>query len=501
MGIKAFDHIKVTGLVSNSGGAWSGANLNVDLSAIVTTAGSSIPNDATGVVILSRYKSGYASSSQTIGLRSSGKTIPHRAIAVPFSGLFSQAIDIVPFTTGKKLDLYTTDATNVEFYILGVTDSTWVFYDIDATLPTFAGTSSAWANRVFSGAPYNVPANAALLLATCDKWVPTGQTANAMAQANNPEQQIVKLDAASTATFNLGGATYSVVGYAKDGFNFNWETWKATTSTYTASSWAQSSYAATGKAMVLLQPDMTFTGFTRVEGRKTGSTYNPVVANYSRRQTLLSPVNTSGNFDVAVMPTSAGSLYVLATVNSYVSASIVSIDKLDAGTTSTVTFSGSFTPSSLSISDGVRSIAVTAFSGSGAVWTFTCPDLVDSTLGIMLGTVTVTATDGVTTTAAFGGAYTKNAYTPVVVTLVSPDAIGQGFSPALQIGDELAIESAKGSVSNLGIFTSDFFGVQTAWHLSVSDNRWRSFIIETVDSSQQSNNGSAGIRIGIGLGI
>lgn len=166
-------------------------------------------------------------------------------------------------------------------------------------------------------------------------------------------------------------------------------------------------------------------------------------------------------------------------------ASITDIDQLIGGSTSTVTFSAAFTPTGLLIFDGDSGIIVSSFTGSGAVWDFECPPLTDGVPGPRLGAVVVTATDGTDTTAEFASTYAKTGYTGVVLTSVATGHVGQGFSPALAIGNQIAYDNTKGVVGVDGVYVDEppdaYTGEQTMWDHNVDDFKWRSFIVETID--------------------
>lgn len=161
--------------------------------------------------------------------------------------------------------------------------------------------------------------------------------------------------------------------------------------------------------------------------------------------------------------------------------SISAIDQLVEGSTSTVTFSTAFAPTSLSISDGSRTINVTSFSGTGSTRTFTCPSYVDSTTGLSLGSVSITATDGTNTTPAYTSAvYTKTGYTSVTLagTLNTTSTGGlYNFSPAAVVTDKIIYPTANVTYAATGDVTSDYTGSFTAWHLQASTGTVRSYLV------------------------
>lgn len=163
-----------------------------------------------------------------------------------------------------------------------------------------------------------------------------------------------------------------------------------------------------------------------------------------------------------------------------------SIDQLIAGGVSTITFPAPYTPTLLTINDGASGVSsVSSFTGSGASWGFTCPDLVDETVGPMLGDVSVVITDGVTPLDSIIGVYSKTNYTGVILTSIATGNVGKGFSPALEAGNQEAYDNTIGAISDNGRYVDNpegaYTGDQIAWDHNVTDKKWRSYVISTID--------------------
>lgn len=486
MGIKVFENQpKVT---ANGGGALtasandgSGAwNTGIDISAILTTAGYSLPSDATGVIIKVGLNQSFGTG-QWAGIRTNGKTA--KAVNVNFPT--SKSEFFIPFNgSSKLLDFYTSDITHYDFRILGATDSTWTYFDIDAGYPQYAATGGSFQTKTIT----QVPANASVVAdgsnSFClEKWRPVG---TATSSNTHTGTQLFYVDANKQVQFRTNIPT-NLIAYTTSGVN--WNTWRTVQETYTAdSTWRAATYTAAGKKMLVLDFDKsTFVNWTDFRARSSTYNVSAAIPHNSYDEGFFTALDASGQWDYALETGSTGSLWIAASIDDYLNASISSINQLVEGATSTLTFTSPFTPTSASITDSVRTITVTSFSGSSTIWTATCPALTDSTLGIKLGSVSVTATNGSITTASYASSYTKTGYSTVVLTDVSPDSIGQGFTPAEAIGDQYAFDPTKGSISALGVFTSNYTGTQTIWHYSISDFKWRSFSVVT----------SAGVVIGV----
>jgi len=503
MGVKVFENQpKVTGLTASNNSGTGAYNLNIDISAILTAAGYTLPSDATGVLIKTTLNKSFGTG-QWVKIRSSGKTTPHVNLSMPATARY----DFIPFNgSSKLLDFYTSDITNYDFRIILATDSTWTYFDVDATLPQITATGGSFQTKTIT----QVPANSSVITSgtgtgakanlCLEKWRPVG---TATTSTTHTGTQMFYVDGSKQVQFSTNVPT-ELVAYTISGVN--WNSWRTVQETYTpGTSWTTATQtAAAGKKALFLEFDKT--GLTQwIDFKATGSTY-PIIANITQNgydEGFFTAVNSSGQWDYSIESPLTGSLWLAATYDDYVNASISSIDQLVEGATSTVIFSSSFIPTGITLNDGVSTITVTSFSGSGTTWTFTCPALTDSTLGIKIKSVTVTATDGVITTSSFNSNYTKTGYVGQVLASVSPDAIGIGFSPAVQAGDQFVYDPTHITIDDMGILTSDdIASSQTAWHYSTSDFKWRSFDITTESGGLVvSGKQMPSLAIGYGIGI
>jgi len=187
---------------------------------------------------------------------------------------------------------------------------------------------------------------------------------------------------------------------------------------------------------------------------------------------------------------------------------IISVDTFVAGATATVVFDksvssitrirvGNVIPDETTIA--YHYIDITSFSGSGTTWTFTVPNLVDSTDGIRLGGVILTPTTNGGNGADFTGlTYSKTDYASVNIEDVLEGNVCEGDTPELISNDQIAYDSTTaGSVDVHGIYSDPndppFIGTQTMWHYA-ADFKWYSFEITT-----ESGGGATGGLTSVGL--
>lgn len=465
----------LTASVNTGAGAY---NLNIDISAILTAAGYTLPSDATGVAIKTTLNKSFGTG-QWVKIRSSGKTLPHVDLNMPATS----RTDFIPFNgSSKLLDFYTSDITNYDFRIVAFTDSTWTYFDIDATLPQIASSGGSFQTKTIT----QVPENASVIASgktnfNLEKWRPVG---TATTSTTHTGTQMFYVDGSKQVQFSTNIPT-DLVAYTTSGVN--WNPWRTIQEVYTpGTSWTTATQTvAAGQKGLFLEFDKS--GLTQwIDFKSTGSTY-PIIANITQNgydEGFFTAVNSSGQWDYSIESPLTGSLWLAATFDDYLNASISTIDNLIEGATSRVTFSSNFTPTGLTINDGVRTVTVTSFTavgGNPAAWDFTCPALVAGSLGIKLGAVTVTATDGIITTNTFNDIYEKSGYTSIIAVSISPDAIGVGWSPAAQAGDQIAYINTHLTIDDMFILTATDAvpSSQTAWHYSTVDFKWRSFLLET----------------------
>ncbi len=217
------------------------------------------------------------------------------------------------------------------------------------------------------------------------------------------------------------------------------------------------------------------------------------------------PFTADSNGDVflstILLSTSTRSNFLIVEYTESTAPTITDIDQLIEGETSTITFSAPFAVTSLLISDGVASVSVTALSGSGSSYTFTCPALTVGQVRPKVGAVSVTASDGTETTSGFVAEYEKSGYSSVILDDVSADNYRQGTEPQLETGSQV-IFPVEITVDDSGIHSGDIAGEYVIYDISPIDHVVRSFTLnyggeppEPVPSLGKSH------YLGFGIGI
>lgn len=163
--------------------------------------------------------------------------------------------------------------------------------------------------------------------------------------------------------------------------------------------------------------------------------------------------------------------------------SIVGIDRLTDGLVSTVTLSDPVTAiTSFNISDAHHTLVINSgISGSNNVWTFTAPAVIDLVSGLKVGAVTINAVTNLNTTINFNSNYVKPTFTSVLITNIDTNNLLVGSDTPLSLNDQFLFDSTKGLINEYGTYDynhTEFIGVQTAWHYSTIDFKWRSIEIE-----------------------
>lgn len=429
MGVKLYDNQAITGLTLSGTTDGTGDWNTVDLGSQLV----GLPSDATGVLL--RVGHEIPTAGYWAGVRTTGKTTPvyHALLAIR-----SQKYFFVPFQEGtKNIDFYLQNSAIV-FNVVAALDATWHFFDIDAGLQniTGSGSTSTYVARTATGCPAN-----SVVIMDGVRARPVGATG---AIANAPVgMQVIPLDAEGQFEIATTQNTNKIYGYC-DSSNTAFSSWMGATEDYTAdNTWRTANFTASaGKKLLAVFVDRS-TGSLDIQLRATGSTYtrSAVLAsdNYG-----YSGVNAAGKFDYLIESTTTGPMYIVAQFSDYetYAVSISSIDRLVAGSISTIEFVDDYAATSVEISDGTTTkTASLTPTLNPAVFTFVCPDWVNGQTGLRYGNVSVVATDGVSTTASFDSEYQPPfGYNYVQATTVSYYNYGAAaeppYSPELAIGTQ-----------------------------------------------------------------
>ena len=299
MGIRAFDNVRITGLTASGAVDGSGTwNTAVDISPFVT-----IPAGATAV-ILRIYNA--SASAQWAGVRTPGKTTAE--LHIDFPGYDVRDI-VVPFVPGQTtLDLYCENATNIEFRVVGVTDSRWHFFDIDGPRPTVLSTGATWASRTISEAADG--AVAAIIQNA--RWRPVGATGEIV----NPPTgtALVQLDGSKAVELNTGQAV-PLIGYVDGGVTFPAHLSAQITATLDGT-WRLSDQASAGSAIAHIAVDKASAG-THVDFRKVGSAYTSVATGSAYDEYFYTALDASGQFEYLGESGTTATMYVTAYVEDF----------------------------------------------------------------------------------------------------------------------------------------------------------------------------------------
>lgn len=478
MGVKALDHIQITG-ISNSGttdgaGSWSTINLQT----FFTGLGDPIPADATGIkfTIINNTTAG----ARWAGVRANGKTTAH--YQADQAGGSNIEISVPFFAGNLNVDFYQ-ESSDIQFRATLIYDGWWTFFDKDSALPTIASTASVFVTRTVS----EVEANSTIIYSVTNgsRWRPTAETTNL---TNTQTGETTAYVDASKQFQIASSAAAGVIAYSADGHGMTPSAWLTQSFTATADgTWRDVPLTVSGVAGIFAVDKSVST--YRYNFRKNGSSFAPSFASgmQSPDEGFTCGADGSGIVEYGV-ESGAGTptIYLLGAMPDYEALvpDITSIDQLIEGQESTYALDGSLTVTGVTVSDGTYSAAatdVTAVDDENG--TFTAPALTHGSEGPRLGAVTVTATDGVNTTDPFADTYSKTGYTTVILTSVSEFNYLAGFSPALKVGSQVAYDPTKGAIAADGVYSGTYEGSQVIWDHDPDDGIWRSANIFTSGGS------------------
>lgn len=196
--------------------------------------------------------------------------------------------------------------------------------------------------------------------------------------------------------------------------------------------------------------------------------------------------------------------------------SITGIDKIESGSTSTITISdSSFAATNVKITNDSLTKTVST-SGTATTFTFPAPSWVDGETALLYGACSVIANDGTNNTTAFTGTPLTPASPLAVVTLTSVsanslDKIGS-FSPAWAVNTQVVYDSSKitvyanGECDTLifdGVYWVDsgFEGVTQVWGRDPTDKIARMSSVTISAGAPVLTSSSNNHYIGYGLGV
>lgn len=328
MSVSKVSITQITGLSTSGAVDGSGTwNTGVDLDSFVT-----VPAGATGVMLLITNTS---SSARWAGVRTAGKT--NAVMHMDFPPNDAHATRIVPLGTGNTIDCYL-EATTVQFYILGFTDDTWTFFDIDGTLPSITNTGGAAATVT---APADVDgATAILAIDYAGQWSPTGEASQISTNASgaSPNQLLMKID--GSRQLDLAGTNpVNILGYTTSN-GVTWTTWLSSAESITADGvWNNGTSSDAGSHFAHIQ----WTGFNQAHGfgtREDGVTTPSNSPLNTQGLGRFTPLSDAGAYEYNAESTFTGTPYVVAWLGEHTAG---------GGSTTTVTpTTGSLTLSGLS---------------------------------------------------------------------------------------------------------------------------------------------------------
>lgn len=291
---------QITGLsvsgTTDQNGTW---NEDVDLDSFVT-----VPSGATGVIL---HVTNTTSSARWAGARTPGKT--NAVLLVDYPATNAQAQRIVPLGAGNTIDLYL-EGTTVQFRILGFTDSTWTFFDIDGTLPTIPHTSGVTTTATASASVDG--ATAILAHNFTGAWSPIGEstTITATASGHTPNQLLMKTDASRQIRMNTNADT-NILGYTTSN-GVTWTTWLSSAESITADgTWRDGSSTNSDALFAHLQ----WTGFSSTQGFGTREDGAAAPANSPENNQGIgqfAPLSDAGAYEYNAESTFTGTPYVVA---------------------------------------------------------------------------------------------------------------------------------------------------------------------------------------------
>lgn len=313
MGVKIYDQVEITGL-SNSGttdnlGTW---NTGVSLSSYVT-----LPTGASGVLLL--VNNGTNAGSRWLGVRATGKTN-----TMSFANYVAQIYAHVwcPLNGSGQIDLYCQDASTAKFYILAVTDNSWVWNDVDALPTVTSGTS--YTTRTLS---VNSATTGVLLRGSSVSWAwrPVGQSSTLLTATGT---ELVKIDNNyQFQNISSSNSSQEILAEIKGGITVN-TTWPPTEETPTADgTWRDSTLSIpAGKALAVLRKTFSETSIYW-KWRKNGGTFNPPISQLSGVSGIrhYAPVDSSGNFEYNVETSASGNQMITLWLDDIASATGLTI--------------------------------------------------------------------------------------------------------------------------------------------------------------------------------
>lgn len=333
MGVQVYDQVLITGLSSSgttdSLGTWT---TGVDISSFVT-----LPTGASGVLLL--MNNGTSAGSRWLGVRTTGKTTAQSLSSVS-PQLYSHTW--VPLNGSGQLDFYCQDATTAKFYILAVTDSSWVWNDIDAGFPTVS-CSSSYTTRTLS---VDAATTGVLLRGSTTAWAwrPVGTTS---ALTVNTGTEIVGLNGSyQFQNISSSTSTQEIIAEIRGGVTVN-PTWPPTEETPVADgTWYDSTLTIpAGKALAAIRKT-TVTNTSWWKWRKKGASFDPATSQIHGLSGIrhYAPVDGNGVFQYNVESASTGNQLVTLWLDGVSSASLsitsVTPSQIDSGESFTITGTG-----------------------------------------------------------------------------------------------------------------------------------------------------------------
>ena len=293
MGVKVYDYVGVTGL-SNSGttdatGSWN----TVTLSSFVTP-----PTGASGVLIF--YNNGTNAGSRWLGIKTTGKT---NAILQTDSSPQNGSMLWVALNESGQFDLYCEDATTAKFYILAVADASWVWNDVDGTLPTIPLTVTYGVKT--ASVATGTKAILGRSSVTSWAWRPVGTGTTITSQSGT---EVVGIDTNKQFEgISSSAVSLEVLAEIRDGFTTG--SWPPAAETPTVDgTWRDSTLSIPAGQSLALIRRTTITNSAWWKWRKKAGTFDPSTTQFSGYTSLraFAPVDANGNFEYNVESTATG---------------------------------------------------------------------------------------------------------------------------------------------------------------------------------------------------
>jgi hypothetical protein len=464
-----------------------------------TITGATVPAGSTHAILTCEITGG---TGYTYGFQAASSS--ENLILASSSRLIRNAV--IPLNGGTTVSLNVASNTTVKWYVSGYTDHITAITPADISSQV---TSTSAENVVDLSAilPAGAASGTVLIrnnIATkqCD-WGPVGGTSNSYVFLHLQRQiEYVPLDSSRRCAVWTPTATsagdYEVVGWMKAGC-FAHSARPLTQEVAGGTSYETRTGTITAGSPFAVWRTSTTSGATqRFRFDKTGSPTGTAdaLAKYGNPQIV--PVNASGQSSSIATAASTTSFFLMGGfAASVVDANLTSTTSNVENTSVTATFDAAFTPSSFSLSDGTTTKSATTTGGSGTSWTYTATPIQDGVVGLKIGAITVSATNGTSTTNTVNSTYSKAGYTLQDITETpAPNNIGKDFtSQTVQIGDQFLYDATKGAIDQFGVFTSTWVGTQTAWWYSSVDYKWRSFNIDTTASTVTTGLTTAGLTV------